>query len=97
MDPEKKSVRVTIYGQPYTLRVAEDPREVEELAREVDRLMETIAGKTGQGDATRVAVLASLHLADRLRLLERDLATLKQRVGQKSEQFSLLLDQALGE
>jgi len=97
MDPEKKPVRVTIYGQPYTLRVAEDAREVEELAREVDRLMETIAGKTGQGDATRVAVLACLHLADRLRLLERDLAALKQRVGQKSEQFSLLLDQALGE
>jgi cell division protein ZapA len=95
MDSEKKSVRVTIYGQAYTLRVAEDPREVEELAGAVDRLMASLAVKSGTADPARVAVLACLHLADRMRALERDLAALKQRVEQKTEQFSLLLDQAL--
>ncbi len=92
---DKKPVRVTIFGQPYTLRAAEDPGDVEDLARRVDSLMANIASRSGSTDASRVAVLACLHLADRLRALERDLVSLRQRVDQKSERFSLLLDQVL--
>lgn len=91
---EKKAVRVVIFGQPYTLRAASDPADVEALARSVDDLMANIASKTGHADASRVAVLACLHLADHLRTLERELAALKHRVEQKSERFSLLLEQA---
>jgi cell division protein ZapA len=92
--PEKKSVRVTIFNQPYTLRTAGDPEEIHELARSVDALMESIGSKSGATDVSRVAVLACLHLADRLRALELELAALKRRVGQKSEEFSALLEQA---
>jgi len=92
---EKKPVRVTIFGHSYTLRVAEDPSDVEDLARRVDALMENIASRSGNTEASRVAVLACLHLADSLRTLERELASLKQRVDQKTDRFSLLLDQAL--
>ena len=92
---EKKSVRVTIFHQHYTLRVPGDPQEVQELARTVDDLMDAISSRTGSSDTTRVAVLACLHMADRLRSLERDLNTLRERIGKTSEQFSLLLDQAL--
>jgi cell division protein ZapA len=92
---EKKPVRVTIFNQSYTLRAPGDPREIEELARLVDGLMDSIASKTGDAEASRVAVLACLHLADRLRVMERQLAELKQRVEEKSGQFSLLLEEAL--
>ncbi len=92
---DKNSVRVTIYNHPYTLRVAGDPAQVEELARQVDSLMESIASRGGNTDGSRVAVLACLHLADRLRSVERELAVLKQRIDEKSERFALLLDQAL--
>jgi cell division protein ZapA len=54
--------------------------------------MDSIASKTGQTDSTRVAVLACLHLADRLRVLESQLAALKQHVEQKSQEFSALLE-----
>jgi hypothetical protein len=40
-------------------------------------------------------VLACLHLADRLNSLEQDLARLKDRVDRKSEEFSVLLEQAI--
>jgi hypothetical protein len=40
-------------------------------------------------------VLASLHLADRLRDIERELTNLRARVGEKSRQFSLLLDKVM--
>ena len=96
MEPAgKNSVRVTILGQSYTLRAQGDTREVERLAQSVDELMHNIAAKSPNADSSRVAVLACLHLADRLSSLERDLGALKQRVNRKSVEFAGLLDQAL--
>ncbi|HUJ22014.1 MAG TPA: cell division protein ZapA [Bryobacteraceae bacterium] len=92
---EKRPVRVTILNQPYTLLAGEDPREVEELAHSVDELLHSIAAKAPSADTTRVAVLACLHLADRLHTLEHDLASLRERVGRKSEEFAGLLARAL--
>jgi cell division protein ZapA len=90
-----KTVRVTIFHQQYSVSASEDAGEIEELAREVDELMVSIAQRAGNVDSTRIAVLASLHLADRLRDIERELTSLRARVGEKSRQFSLLLDKAI--
>ena len=92
---EKQSVRVTILSRPYTLLVAGDPREVEEVAANVDELMLSIAAKAPNADSTRIAVLACMHLADKLRTLERDLNLLKQRVDRKSEQFAGMLEELI--
>ncbi len=94
--PEKKPLRVTIFHQPYTL-LASDPAALEELADSVDQLMSSIAAKAPSADSLRVAVLACLHLADRLRSLESELSELRRRVDLKSQQFRLLLEQALEE
>jgi len=93
--PEKRPVRVTILSQSYALLTAGDPREVEELARGVDELMLSIAAKSPNADSTRIAVLACLHLADRLHNLEQDLNRLQERVDRKSGEFTELLEQAL--
>ena len=66
---EKQTVQVTIFHNTYTLRVAEDEREVVELADMVDQLMSAIASRSASADSLRVAVLACLHLADRLRVM----------------------------
>ena len=86
---------MTILSQSYTLLTAGDPREVEELARYLDELMLSIAAKSPNADSTRIAVLACLHLADRLRNLEQELNQLKARVDRKSGEFAELLEQAL--
>jgi len=93
---EKQSVRVTILSRPYTLLTSGDPREVEEVATSVNELMLSIAGKAPNADSTRIAVLACMHLADKLRTLERDLSSLKERVERKSEEFAVMLEQAMG-
>ncbi len=93
--PDKQQVRVTILSRPYTLLASGDPREVEEVAASVDELMLSIAAKAPNADSTRIAVLACLHLADKLRLLERDLNQLKARVDRKSEEFAGLLEQLI--
>jgi cell division protein ZapA len=91
---ERKTVRVTIFNQAYNLQANEDSGEVEALARSVDELMTDVAQRAGNLDSNRVAVLACLHMADRLKSIERELSELKSRVDHKSRQFSLLLDQA---
>ena len=93
---EKKSVRVTIYNQPYTLAVSGEPGEVESLAQSVDALMTSIAQRAGNVDGMKVAVLACLQLADQARGMERDLNDLKARVDTKTREISLLLDETLG-
>jgi cell division protein ZapA len=65
---------------------------MEAAATEVDELMTTIA-KAGNVDSTRIAVLACLHLQDRLRMLEHELDQLKSGVADRTKRLSLLLDQ----
>lgn len=94
-DERKHSVRVTILNQTYTVSTSGDPRGTEELAREIDELMISIARRAGNLDANRTAVLACLHLADRLRTVERELQDLKASVNDKTRHFARMLDQAL--
>ena len=94
--PDKQQVRVTILSRQYTLLTSGDPAEVEQVAASVDELMLSIASKASNNfDSTRIAVLACLHLADRLRAIERDLSQLKQRVDRKSEEFAGMLEQII--
>ncbi len=95
MGVERKAVRVTIFNQTYSLAATEEEGEIEALAHSIDELMTSIALRAGNVDANRVAVLACLHMADRVRSMERELTDLKQRVDQKSRQFSLLLDDVI--
>ena len=67
--PERQPVRVTILSRPYTLLATGDPREVEEVAASVNDLMLSIAAKAPSADSTRIAMLACLHLTDKLRTL----------------------------
>ena len=93
-DTSKQVVRITIFNQTYSVTTSGNPSETEALAHEVDELMSSIARRAGNLDATRTAVLACLHLADRLRAAEQELGAWKLSVDHKSRDFALLLDQA---
>jgi cell division protein ZapA len=96
-DTNKRTVRVTIFNQTYTVSGANDPRETEELAEQVDELMSSIARRAGNLDTTRTAVLACLHLADRLRTVEQQLEALRNGIHLKARDFALRLDQAVAD
>src|SRR5215472_12457072 len=93
--PEKQAVRVTILSRPYTLLATGDPREVEEVAASVDALMLSIAAKAPNADSTRIAVLACLHLADKLRLLEKEVEELRQRKDSRSGEYAAMLERLI--
>ena len=94
--PEKNPVRLSIFNQTYSLLVTGDPSDMEHAAQEVDELMTTIA-RAGNNDSTRIAVLACLHLQDRLHMLERELDSLKHHVDDRTKRLSVLLDQLIQE
>ena len=94
-NPERQPVRVTILSRPYTLRTSGDPKELEAVAASVNELMLNIASRAPNADSTHIAVLACMHLADRLQALERDLAQLKERVDRKSGEFAGMLEQLI--
>ncbi len=60
-----QSITVEIYDQVYHLR-GTDPAYIEHLARLVDHKMRAVAAHGGTVDSLRVAVLASLNVADEL-------------------------------
>jgi cell division protein ZapA len=93
--PDKQSVRVTILSRPYVLRTAGDPHDVERVAASVDELMLNIASRAPNADSTHIAVLACMHLADRLRQLEQELGQFKERVDRKSGEFAGMLEQLI--
>src|SRR5258708_15936361 len=93
--PDKKSVRLNIFNQTYSLLVSGDPAEMERAANEVDELMSTIA-KAGNNDSTRIAVLACLHLQDLIHMLEHELESINghlQHVQDKPQHLYQLLPQ----
>jgi cell division protein ZapA len=87
---EKQAVRLTIFNQNFTLRVSGDPGELVRAANEVDELMTSIA-RSGNMDAARVAILACLHLQDRVDSLEQELQQLR-RIEDRTRELTRLLD-----
>lgn len=85
---EKKLVRVTIFQQPYTLRSSGESGDTEALAHAVDELMNQIATRSAGADPTRVAVLACLHLADKVRQREQEYNRLRSRLAELDERLS---------
>jgi cell division protein ZapA len=63
--PENLSIAVDIYDQVYHLR-GTDPAYIERLAAIVDAKMRAVSAHGNTVDSLRVAVLASLNIADEL-------------------------------
>ena len=81
---ERQPVRVNIYHQSFSLLAQGDPKDLERAAQTVDALMNSIAARSPSADTVRIAMMACLHLADKLHTLE-----------DKTEAIGGLLDEAL--
>lgn len=75
------SVSVDIYDQVYTLR-GTDPDHIVRLAATVDEKMRAVAAHGSTVDSLRVAVLASLNIADELFQVRARYEALARSVGE---------------
>jgi cell division protein ZapA len=87
----KQPIRVHIFDQTYTLLADGDESEVQALAHEIDELMTSIANRASSGDSTRIAVMACLHLADKLRTAEKKLRSYEDKSGKIAEMLEAAL------
>lgn len=72
MDTLKK-YKVSIFGESYTLVSDESEEQLVASAQHIDELMRQLAEKTGLSDTKRIAVLASLQIACKLKTEEAEL------------------------
>ena len=92
------SIPVTIYGKTYHLQGGDDSGYLEELAEVVDTKMREIASATGTADTLKVAILASLNIADEYLASGQDDSTpANARVEKRLGRMVALLDEALVE
>ena len=75
-DSRKQTYKVRIFNQTYSITSSASEAEFQQIADYVDHLMHTIASRSGSADSTRAAVMAAMHLADKLRQSEQRLQTL---------------------
>ena len=59
-------VQVDVQGQSYSVRSELEPSYIAEIANYVDQKMQLAASQLTTADATRVAVIAALNIADEL-------------------------------
>ena len=78
---QNQSISVDIYDQVYHLR-GTDPAYIDHLAQLVDSKMRAVSAHGGTVDSLRVAVLASLNIADELECLRERYAALAGSVTQ---------------
>lgn len=64
-----ESVQVEIFGHTYSIKVANDPEYIRELAAFVDARLKEVQKGTGTSDAYRIAILTALNITDELHRL----------------------------
>src|SRR5437016_4425160 len=90
-----QTIKVEIYNQIYNIRGGDNNEYVQQLAAYVDEKMREISSNTLTVDSLRVAILAAVNIADELHQLKKQNEEMDNLLGERSGQFSSLLDQYL--
>jgi cell division protein ZapA len=85
-------VDVEIFGKVYTVRGDKDPEYVRRVAEFVDRKMREISQVTETVSTSRIAILASLNIADELISLLEESEQLKSRMNELTQRIESTLD-----
>jgi cell division protein ZapA len=97
MDGRDKTVRVTVFGQEYTIKGGVDADYIREVAALVNaRMRETHAAQSSKPPLT-IAILTTLNLADELLTCKREKEELIARFEDKAREFADSLNQGLVE
>lgn len=88
-------MKLEIFDQTYNLQAQGDESYLSELASFVDEKMRAVAESTRQADSTRVAVLATLNIADELFTLRKRLKKIEGPLRQRVERSIRLVEKTL--
>ena len=88
-------MKIEIYDQLYNVNGEQDEEYLKELAAYVDGKMRTIAESTHMVDSLKVAVLASLNIADELYTLRAKQDSIEGPLRKRVEKCVALVEKAL--
>ena len=88
-------MKVEIYGQTYNLASEGDDPHLQEVAEFVDSRMRATAEAARTVDSVRVAVLASLNIADEMLTLRQRVDELEGQLRERVERCVHLVERAL--
>lgn len=88
-------MKIEIFDQIYNVQTEGDEAYLRELASFVDEKMRTVAEATRQVDSTRLAVLASLNMADELFSLRKRQEALEGPLRKRVERCVNLVERTL--
>jgi len=84
---ETKGYKVIIFDDPYSLISDESQEKISQSANLVDSLMREIDNKLSTKDPKKIAVLAALHIANKVLKVEEEL---KRYISRESELVTIL-------
>ena len=87
-----ESVQVEIFGQTYSIKVANDREYIQELAMFVDGRMKEIQKSTGTSDVYRIAILTALNITDELHRLRSQHDGLKKATSSSLDRLMEITD-----
>jgi cell division protein ZapA len=95
MDESQNVIKVQIFGGEYKIRGEADPEYILEVARYVDSKMREINEKLSVASLGKVAILASLNLADELFKERREKEQTLSQIREKAAGLALKLEEAV--
>jgi cell division protein ZapA len=95
MREEGKATRVSIFGGEYSIRGEADPDYIRTVANYVDGKMREIDGELKVPSVSKVAILASLNIADELFKEKLEKEKVVSEIGQRAARMMALLENSL--
>jgi cell division protein ZapA len=88
-------IDVEIFGQSYKIRGDADSKHIQKLADFVDEKMREIVDATSTVDTMKVAILASLNIADEYFQLKKELDLTERETRKRVEKYQNSLDEII--
>lgn len=95
MSSKNDSIDVEIFGQSYKIRGDADETHIHKLAKFVDDKMKEIVEATSTVDTLKVAILASLNIADEYFQLKKELSLIEKETQKRVERYQDSLEEIL--
>ncbi len=92
---ETSKVKVTIFGQTYTIKGDTEPEYILELADYVNGKMEEVSAGIVSSNSTHVAILVALNIADEYFQLKKLKSGSENIMEEKARNLISLLDEGL--
>jgi len=95
-DKEDNKIKITIFGQEYSVKAPADPTYIKKIASYVDKKMREVqAGFSSTQSSNRIAILSAMNITDELFNAQKDDNSSEEKVKEKITSLIDLIDDSI--